>query len=118
MSQTILDDFYNKFKPSTQEQQEMYKLIHSLITSDKNLNMKTKIKNPPLHATLDVFIVYLKDAGMKDASKYLSLWSQTVKEENVSENGERAEKVLTTIGNIQTLFRSLGDRLAGRHNEQ
>lgn len=117
--QTVLDRFYNEFQDLPQEQQqEFFKLVDKMYSSDKHINMKTDIKNPPLHSVLDLLGVYLKDIGMKDGSKYIKFYSLSLKEQMVSDNRKgRVEFKDLMSAKLQQLARSFSDRIMGRHSD-
>jgi len=118
--QTVLDRFYNEFQDmSVEQQQEFFKLVKEMYTGDKNLNLKTDIKNPPLHSVLDLLGIYFNDIGMKDSSKYIKIYSRSLKEQMVSDNRKgRTEFKDLMSAKMQNLFRSTSDRLMGRHGEE
>lgn len=117
--QTVLDRFYNEFQDlPMQNPEEFYKLIKTMYVSDKNINMKTDIKNPPLHSVLDLSGEYLKDCGMKDGSKYVKSYSLSLKEQMVSDNRKgRGEFTQLMSAKMQQLVRSIGERLTGKHQD-
>ena len=118
--QTVLDRFYNEFQDmSVEQQQEFFKLVKDMYSGDKNLNLKTDIKNPPLHSVLDLLVVYFNDINMKDGAKYIKFYSRSLKEQMVSDNRKgRTEFKDLMSAKLQNLFRSTTDRLMGRHNEE
>lgn len=118
--QTVLDRFYNEFQDMPQQQQEeFFKLVKEMYTGDKNLNLKTDIKNPPLHSVLDLLGEYFGDIGMKDGKKYIKMYSRSLKEQMVSDNRKgRTEFKDLMSAKMQQVARSFSDRLMGRHNEE
>jgi hypothetical protein len=118
--QTVLDRFYNEFQDlSVEQQQEFFKLVKEMYIGDKNLNLKTDIKNPAIHSTLDLMAMYFNDIGVKDGSKYIKFYSRSLKEQMVSDNRKgRIEFKELMSAKLQNLFRSFGDRMLGRHNEE
>src|SRR3972149_1820544 len=118
--QTVLDRFYSEFQDlSVEQQQEFFKLVKEMYIGDKNLNLKTDIKNPPLHSVLDLLAVYFNDINMKDGSKYLKFYSRSLKEQMVSDNRKgRTEFKDLMSAKLQNLFRSTSDRLLVRHHEE
>jgi len=117
---TVLDRFYNEFQDMPiEQQQEFFKLVKDMYTGDKNLNLKTDIKNPPIHSTLDLLGVYFKDIGMKDGSKYIQFYSKSLKEQMVSDNRKgRGEFTQLMSAKLQQIARSFSDRIMGRHQEE
>jgi hypothetical protein len=118
--QTVLDRFYNEFSDMpVEQQQEFFKTVREMYTGYKNLNLKTDIKNPPIHSALDLLAEYFKDCGMKDGSKYIKMYSKSLKEQMVSDNRKgRAEFIQLMSAKLQQVVRSFGDRLMGRHQEE
>jgi len=118
--QTVLDRFYSEFQDlNVEQQQEFFKLVKDMYSGDKNLNLKTDIKNPAVHSTLDLMAVYLNDIGVKDGAKYIKFYSRSLKEQMVSDNRKgRIEFKELMSAKLQNLFRSTSDRLMGRHNEE
>lgn len=118
--QTVLDRFYNEFQDMPiEQQQEFFKLVKEMYTGDKNLNLKTDIKNPPLHSALDLLAEYFKDCNMKDGSKYIKMYSRSLKEQMVSDNRKgRTEFKDLMSAKLQQLVRSFSDRMMGRHSEE
>lgn len=118
--QTVLDRFYSEFQDIPQQQsEEFFKLVKEMYTGDKNLNLKTDIKNPPMHSVLDLVGEYFKDIGVKDGSKYIKMYSKSLKEQMVSDNRKgRAEFTQLMSAKLQQLARSFSDRIMGRHQEE
>ena len=118
--QTVLDRFYNEFQDMPLEQrQEFFKLVKEMYTGDKNLNLKTDIKNPPLHSVLDLLGEYFRDIKMKDGSKYIRFYSKSLKEQMVSDKRKgRTEYKDLMSAKLQQLARTFSDRLMGRHTEE
>jgi len=118
--QTVLDRFYNEFQDMPiEQQQEFFKLVKEMYTGDKNLNLKTDIKNPPLHSVLDLLGEYFGDIGMKDGKKYIKMYSRSLKEQMVSDNRKgRTEFKELMSAKLQQLVRSFSDRIMGRHQEE
>lgn len=116
--QTVLDRFYSEFQDlPIEQQQEFFKLVKEMYTGDKNLNLKTDIKNPPLHSVLDLYGEYLKDIGMKDGSKYIKFYSRSLKEQMVSDNRKgRTEFTNLMSAKLQQIARTFQDRIMGRHD--
>lgn len=117
--QTVLDRFYNEFQDMPlEQQQEFFKLVKDMYTSDKNINMKTDIKNPAIHSALDLLGKYFKDIGAIDGSKYIEMYSKSLKEQMVSDNRKgRTEFRDLMSAKLQQIARSFGDRIMGHHNE-
>lgn len=114
---TGLDRFYNEFQDMPiEQQQEFFRLVKEMYTGDKHLNLKTDIKNPPLHSALDLLSDYFKDVGMRDGSKYIKNYSRYLKEQMVSDNRKgRGEFTQLMSAKLQQIARSFSDRLMGRH---
>ena len=114
---TALDRFYNEFQDMPiEQQQEFFKLVKEMYSGDKHLNLKTDIKNPPLHSALDLLSDYFKDIGMRDGSKYIKNYSRYLKEQMVSDNRKgRGEFTQLMSAKLQQIARSFSDRLMGRH---
>lgn len=116
-----MERFYNEFQQLPQEQQEMIKAIMSIMQSDKDLNLKTNIKNPYIHSALDLFAIYCGDIGQKDAKKYVQFYSKSLKEQFVSENREGRkefkEMMIASFERFANNVRSFGDRMTGRGKE-
>lgn len=117
--QTVLDRFYNEFQDMPiEQQQEFFKLVKDMYTGDKNLNLKTDIKNPPVHSALDLLGEYFNTIGFKDGSKYIKFYSKSLKEQMVSDTRKgRTEFKELMSAKLQQLARSFSDRIMGRHNE-
>lgn len=117
--QTPLDRFYSEFQDVPVEQQEeLFKLIRDMYSSDKNINMKTDIKNPAVHSSLDLLGVYYNDIGFKDGSKYIKKYSASLKEQMVSDNRKgRTEFKELISAKLQQMIRTFSDRMMGRHQE-
>jgi hypothetical protein len=89
--------------------------------SDKDLNLKTEINNPALHSSLDLLAVYYKDIGQHLASKYVSFFSKSLKEQMVSNKREGrkefTEMMSLGLQSLITRGRDLGDKMTGRGKE-
>lgn len=118
--QTVLDRFYNEFQDMPiEQQQEFFKLVKDMYTGDKNLNLKTDIKNPAIHSVLDLLGEYFKDIGVKDGSRYIKFYSRSLKEQMVSDNRKgRIEFKDLMSAKLQQISRSFSDRIMGRHQEE
>jgi hypothetical protein len=118
--QTVLDRFYNEFQDlPIEQQQEFFKLVDKMYSSDKHINMKTDIKNPAIHSALDLLAIYFYDVGMHDGSKYIKMYSKSLKEQMVSDNRKgRTEFKELMSAKLQQLARSFSDRIIGRHQEE
>lgn len=118
--QTVLDRFYNEFQDMPiEQQQEFFKLVQEMYRGDKNLNLKTDIKNPAIHSALDLLAEYFRDINMKDGSKYIKFYSKSLKEQMVSDNRKgRTEFKELMSAKLTQLARSFSDRLMGRHSEE
>lgn len=118
--QSVLDRFYNEFQDMPiEQQQEFFKLVKEMYTSGKNINLITDIKNPAIHSTLDLLGEYFKDIGVIDGSKYIKMYSKSLKEQMVSDNRKgRTEFKDLMSAKLQQLARSFSDRLMGRHQEE
>lgn len=116
---TVLDRFYQEFSDMPiEQQQEFFKLVKEMYTGDKNLNLKTDIKNPPLHSVLDLLGEYFKDINVKDGSKYIKFYSKSLKEQMVSDSRKgRGEFTQLMSAKLQQIARSFSDRMLGRHQE-
>lgn len=117
----MMERFYSEFQQLPQEQQEMIKAIMSIMKSDKDLNLKTDINNPSLHSALDLLAVYFKDIDQNLASKYITFYSKSLKEQMVSNKREGRKEFteMMSLG-LQSLVnrgRDFGDRLTGRGKE-
>ena len=117
--QTVGDRFFNEWSDMpTEQEQEFFKTTKEMYSSDKNINFKTDIANPPLHSVLDLMGDYFNDIGMKDGAKYTRRYSRYLKEQMVSDNRKgRTEFKEIMIARIQQLARSVGERLTGKHQE-
>ena len=118
--QTVLDRFYSEFQDMpVEQQQEFFKLVKDMYTGDKNLNLKTDIKNPPIHSALDLLGESFKDINMKDGSNYIRMYSKSLKEQMVSDNRKgRGEFTQLMSAKLQQIARTFSDRLMGRHQDE
>lgn len=119
-TQTVLDRFYNEFQNMpVEQQQEFFKLVKDMYSGDKHLNLKTDIKNPPIHSALDLLAIYFKDCGMYDGSKYIQKYSRFLKEQMVSDNRKgRTEFKELMSAKLQQLARTFTERMMGRHQDE
>lgn len=118
--QSVLDRFYTEFSDMPKEQQEeFFKLVKEMYSGDKNINLKTDIKNPAIHSTLDLIAEYFKDVKFTDASKYIKFYSKSLKEQMVSDNRKgRTEFKELMSAKLQQMARSFWDRATGKHQDE
>ena len=114
-----MEQFYNEFhNMPNEQQQEILKAIMFLMQTDNNLNFKTEIANPPIHATLDLLGEYYKDLGQTDASKYIKSFSTKLKQMMVSNKRKGREEMKEILSAyVQSMKRSFEDKMLGRNKE-
>lgn len=75
-------------------------ILKSLIVTDQNINMKTKISFPKELATFEAFGKECITSGYPKLGKAIAMVSKIFKELSVSQDGERAKGILKAIASI------------------
>lgn len=120
-----LDPFQDMF---SKEEITSEKILHDLLDSTKNINMKTEIVLPVEMAAWDTYAdileIYFVAAGMKaknvKSSKIMKQFSKLFKEMMVSNKRKSREEITKTIAGIlqQKNNRGLLDKLTGMNRER
>lgn len=118
-----MNRFYEEFSPmQPQNTDSLLDAIKWATISDKHLNMKTQIENPPVWTAFDVFAQYLDDVakgkdGKDFGAKLMKKFSHDLKEQMVSYKRqgkiEHVNMVSSAIQGMMQHIRSFGERLAG-----
>lgn len=109
----VFGDLFNK------EELNEHKILQSLLTSDKHLNMKTRVREPIALAVFDVSALRFKNKKMKRCANLILNFSRYYKEFKVSyPDGEGRKEITDALASIRQnkTGQSLAQRLLGKES--
>jgi hypothetical protein len=95
------------------------KILNFLLTSDKNLSMKTHILNPLELSILETYAEFLETRKLKKSAKLLKEWIRIFKENMVSYKRMSREEITKTLSAMKHMKTnvSLTEKLLGMRKE-
>lgn len=89
------------------------KILQYLLTSDKNLSLKTQVNDPVALAIYRSFMIHLQSMKLKKSSKVMKEFLVSYLEFMVSYKRQSRDEVIRALTSLRTEKSSLAERMMG-----